>query len=574
MRFLQIALVLGILAISIPASAQNRATASVRPARGHISGVVTTDREGKSPARRAVVTLRGEQTGETVTTTDAEGRFSFDRVAADRFTIIASRPSYISATFGAKKPGGQGVPLVLADGERRNIWLWLAKGAVISGRVIAPDGLPATGVTVAALAPVIANGERVLLASATTPGAVVDDEGRFRIYGLRPGAYVVTVRPASTAIRGFAVGNADDVQRRVVTYSHVFFPGTTDAADARRVQVDIGEEVGGVDIPLRLVPAAGIAGVVRIDGDSPLPTGTRLVLTRAVRGLAPHDGGEVVNVDAAGRFRVPPLAPGRYVIRLVNLTLTPSTAHLGEKPRVYWGRVEVDVNGEDVEDVVLQLHRGLDLPGQLVTEAPADVPPLDLSAFTLSLEGITVDGIRPASPATVRPDAAGRFTLTGVAPGRYRVHASLPPLSGRTFGWFMTSVSFDGAVLNGDILEISETLRAGSLSLKVTTSPSRVLGRLMLDQDVPASGFTIVAFPVEESIWVMQSRNIQHVRPATDGTFTFINLPVGEFYLCALEELTPSDLGDPDFLRGLLPGAVRVTVKEAEGVPLTLKIAR
>jgi hypothetical protein len=572
MHRLRIVVVAFLLGVPASMSAQSQRPAPSSTPTGQISGIVASDKEGKHPVRRAVVTVRGERSGDNIITTDADGRFSFEGLPADRYTITAVRPAYLVASFGAKKPGAQGTPLVLADGDRRDIRLWMARGAVISGRVIAPDGLPAAGVTVSAMAPVIADGQRVLLASATAPGTMVDDEGRFRIYGLRPGHYVVMVRPTSVTARGVAVGAEGN--GRWVNYAHVYFPGTTEVGDARPVHVEAGEEASGIDIRLQLVPAAGISGVVRLDENSALPPGTRLVLTRAVRGLAPYDGGEIVNVDDAGRFRVPPLSPGRYVIRLVNLTLTPPTAHLGEKPRAYWGRVEVDVNGEDVNDVVLQLRRGLDLPGSVIADSAVDAPPFTPSGVTVSLQGITVDGIRPANPATVRPDASGRFTLTGVGPGRYRVSASFPPMSGRTLGWYLRSVSLDGAVLDGDILDVGEYGGSGHLSLRFTTTPTQVNGRLILDRDVPATGFVIVAFAVNETGWVVQSRNIQNVRPATDGTFSFANLPAGEFYLCVLEELSPADLGDPEFLRRLIPEAVRIMVSDAQPGVLTLKVTR
>src|SRR6185503_3849886 len=102
-----------ILALGPASAVQTRGAASVPAATGTISGLVTSDDEGKVPVRRAVITVRGEQSGERITTTDEGGRFLLDDLAADRYSVTASKPAYVVAAFGARKSGGSS-PLVLA----------------------------------------------------------------------------------------------------------------------------------------------------------------------------------------------------------------------------------------------------------------------------------------------------------------------------------------------------------------------------------------------------------------------------------------------------------------------------
>jgi hypothetical protein len=80
----------------------------------------------------------------------------------------------------------------------------------------------------------------------------------------------------------------------------------------------------------------------------------------------------------------------------------------------------------------------------------------------------------------------------------------------------------------------------------------------------PATGFPIVVFSAEPAFWATGSRRVQDIRPSTDGTFVLAGLPPGRYYLCALTDLDRSDLGNPDFLRALVPNAIVVDLSDGQ----------
>src|SRR5262245_57964082 len=363
----------------VPQAPARATPASSTKQTGTISGIVTTDDEGKQPVRRAVISIRGERAGELVTTTDQEGRFQQTDLPADRYTVTASRPAYLSIAYGAKQPGRSGVPLVLAAGAKRSISLVRPRGGAITGTVLGTDGLPAAGVTVTAMRPVIANGDRMLLGSSAVPPAQADDRGRYRIWGLRSDKYVIVAKPPTSMARGMAIGT--DNSERNLTYAPIYFPGTPDVGAAQWVHVTAGQELSGIDLPMQLLPSATISGVLATEDDAPVPAGLRLLVMRVATGLAPYDAGEVVSVGPGGRFEVPSLPAGRYLVRLLPPTPAPGSTPTAPVNGGFWARTEIELDGRPVKDVVVTLRRGLQLRGTVTFESREGLMPPDAGAI-------------------------------------------------------------------------------------------------------------------------------------------------------------------------------------------------
>ena len=123
-------------ALSCVLGAQSREAAPNRVSMtgtASISGRVTgtmADVAGALPSRMAV--------------TDDAGRFTVRNLPAGRFNVSASRPPYLSTSYGAKRlarPGmvSTGTPIALADGQKiADVMIKMAPGAVITGVVRHP----------------------------------------------------------------------------------------------------------------------------------------------------------------------------------------------------------------------------------------------------------------------------------------------------------------------------------------------------------------------------------------------------------------------------------------------------
>ena len=244
----------------------------------------------------------------------------------------------------------------------------------ITGRVVAADGAPVAGLVLTAEArpPAVRPGPPAANVADPPPvppiRARTDTDGRFAIEGLEPGRYDL-----AASRRTVAVAWARDV-----------------AAGAR-------------DVILRLAAPGRLAGTVRERGGAkPVAAFTVVV----VRRLGPIEG-ETATVraffDSRGSYEIDELTAGDY-----HVTVAAHGFAVSERRAV-----TIDA-GARATVADFELGRGARLAGIVIDGATRR--PLEGAA--VSLEGRA--GLTAAVPLTTRAttDAAGRFVLEGLPPGR------------------------------------------------------------------------------------------------------------------------------------------------------------
>ncbi len=283
---------------------------------------MTTDAAPR-PVRRARVELSdtaGSGGGPKVAFTDERGAFAFSNLPAGRFTLAATKPSFVRAAYGAKAPDRPGTPITIAQGQRlTDVVLKLAPGAVITGTVRDELGQPVQGVNMRVMRYRALNGDRVLapVAIDSMPlGASTDDRGIYRLYGLPAGDYYVMASPTPPAEGDVRKTTAADLRSATprpttVVYAPVFYPGTTSEAVAEPVTVRAGEERTGIDLSLQLVRTAHIEGVVTAPPGVP-PSAVNLMMIPADRSTGMMLRLNRATPDADGTFSFDGVPPGQY----------------------------------------------------------------------------------------------------------------------------------------------------------------------------------------------------------------------------------------------------------------------
>ena len=155
------------------------------------------------PQRRAdgsiVTDTRAADALPIATRSDAEGRFALTDLAPGEYAVVARRDGYVQQQFGQVSPNTPGRNLVVAMGAVAGpLEFALVRSAVISGRVVDAEGIPADRVTVRASR---RRGSRGGAPLRPTASATTDDLGEFRIFGLAPGTYVVSAEPVRASRR-------------------------------------------------------------------------------------------------------------------------------------------------------------------------------------------------------------------------------------------------------------------------------------------------------------------------------------------------------------------------------------
>jgi hypothetical protein len=540
-----------------------------------IAGRVVVNDAAAAPIRRAFVELRGGSLpGPLATTTGDDGAFSFDGLAAGRYTLEAWRNNFVRDVYGSRRPGG--TTIVVGDAERESIVVRLTRSAVITGRISGDTGGVGGLPVVAARVETIAGQRRF----GTNAVASSDDRGVYRIYGLAPGEYVVasgpkamnpyrtvtpdeivwaTTRPGAPAPPMGALLNAT---------APVYYPGTFDPAAATSVVIAAGEERTGIDIASMFAPATKIDGVFVGPQGQPILAGEVQISTEA---LSLVQTLRTVRLTPDGRFASTIAAPGRYtlvahgVVRPARDVDSPTLSVPDASGADLWGALEIVAAGQDLTGLVVPMLPGARVFGRVVMDGRPATPE-DVSRVSISIR--SADAAPGAAAGMLRAVTArddGTFAIGGIAPGRARISVS---------GGTVKSISIGSR----DVADVPFDVRPGQtiddVTVMLTERTQELAGRLIDASGRSASEYVIVVFPVDASLWGAAVRRTTHVRPDSSGRFTIATLPEGEYFVCALEDLDPVELQNAALFRELAGASARVTLREGQRSVQDLQIAR
>jgi hypothetical protein len=235
----------------------------------------------------------------------------------------------------------------------------------------------------------------------STNGASVNPDGRFTIANLQPGTYMVVATlmpPPNVASNPSGAPGGSASQPRLTA----------------RATATVGDDMS-IPVTLDLRPGRSVSGQMTIDlSRQPASPPTVTVRMAIAPGEAPSFGGlPTAQVDSSGRFTIPDVPPGRYVL---SASLPVRSARLGgvELLDSY-----LEVSGdEDILGIqVLVSDRSSILSGLITPGGDYDA-----AEYTIIVASSDPDHWRPGSRRiqTARANLAGRYTVS-LPPGSYVV---------------------------------------------------------------------------------------------------------------------------------------------------------
>ena len=507
------------------------------PSAGHaaaLSGrILSADRR---PVRGTSVRIEGGGVDQVVRT-DAAGVFSIIGLPPGHYSIRADVRERMSWHFGQRAPGEAGRPINVTRNQAvQGIDVILPQARAISGVVVDEHGEAVQGAVVQAWQLQYSVGRTVAVEMGNP--RVTDDRGRYRLWGLQPGSYLVSAFLHGVVAAG-ATQNA---------YAKTYFPGT--ALVGAALPIDLREDATA-NIAFAATGLSEVRGVAR-DGDAFLVSGTvRLVENRRAGMVAEP---RVVNLKPDGTFVFPHVPPGQYVLQV-----------RGDGPgrTGLFGSQELLV-GSEPATVTLPTSYGANVQGRILFDGQA--------------EGVRV----PVSIGTVALDDRARDPTTGVVSGSSEFFITNlfghTALSLRTVSdeWFLKSWTIRGT----DVVDTGYDFGTGPDEIDdsqiVLSRSGAMIAGLASDGLKPADDYAVIVFPVSrESRWP-GSRRLRFVRSAFGGEFRVSALPSGDYFVAAVSRMLGSRDGgewqNPDLLVQLEGRAERVTLTEGRTANVSLRL--
>ena len=529
-----------------PALAQTSKTAPTpKQDQCEVAGMVVK-LAGSEPLRKARLSLRSmdDRTHAVAFVTGADGHFEFKGLDPGKYKLTASRLGYVTSEYGQRKPNDPGAILTLRSGQVvKDLLFRLIPAAVISGRIMDEDAEPLPGVNVSALREVYDQGTREL---GTRAVAETNDLGEYRLYGLAPGRYFISV----VYPQWNRLGESDESEESEAStqgYAKMYYPGTLEAAQASVIVVKQGEEIPSVEMLLRQVLVHRIRGHVYNQITHKPGVGTDLILRLKTRGNEWDAGVQQTNVQKQdGTFEISAVVPGSYVL----------TGYWFDEGKTYSTTTPLDVGNADIEGLLVTIAPGVAIRGQIIWEGKASLEKDELSV----IPGLVDSPVFFLSETRVAP--GNFFTLKDLSDGTYRVR-----VTGESKDCYIKEIRYGPSDALDDGFTVASSAPA-NLEITISSRGARIQGTASDSDGLPAAGVWVVLVPsaphrLHHRLYKSQSTD-QY------GRFDLRGIAPGDYKLFTWDEVEEGAWEDADFLKPFEEKGEKVGVQEGDSKSVNL----
>lgn len=498
--------------------------AAPTPQRCGIEGTVVSATTG-APLKKATVTL-GSNKDLTVTTT-AEGKFKFENVEPDDYTIKAERVGYLE---------GPETVLTLKPGENKTDFVVkLTPQGIISGRIVDEDGDPVVGARVAYIRWIAAGEKRFKLEEDSQD---VNGEGGFTLTGLSAGTYYLQALPDRL------LGGKPPSEDFAVT----FYPNSLDLTGAGTLTIVPGGEIRNLEIRMRKSATFRVRGKVSVPQGPGVPSQLSLISQDSAE-MAMGTGKSAA--IEKGEFQFEAVPPGSYILQSSSQVPTGST----EEGTFSWGsahfffRQPIEVSDRDIDDLTVSFTPAIDMAGRFHSDGVT----LSKTPSVMLVPELFPSGRKLKGEA----DSTGAFRIAQLPPDRFEVVVSNLP-----DGAYVKSIRQGAQEVKGPL-----DLTAGGISdpLEITLAPdaAEITGILRDTKGEPVPYWAV-------TLWTSDDQRDKSEITASDGSFTFKNLAPADYRLAGWSNIDSQI--KPAFRKLYESQATAVTVHEGSHETAEVKV--
>ena len=488
---------------------------------GVITGRVSADGRPVAGARVFVYSSAGKIGDTQMIASDGDGVFKATGLSPGAYSVLTLAPGYVA-------PSDSTGPRKHRIGEY--VALNLVKGGVITGRVTDEFGEPVVGVRVAAQKVRTPEGKPDFDSTMMNAASAVretDDRGVYRIFGLEPGVYVVSLNGLSFSGMSFAQSRSEPP---------IYHPSSTRNA-AAEVTVHSGGEAGGVDIRRRAMRGHSISGAVT--GATEGGGFVNAVVVRLTR-AADREPVATAALISEKNFNLRGVEDGEYDLAALRSDgiLEFSTS----VPR------RVVVKGADISGIEVKLLKPGSIEGRVVIE-PSKPSGACKSDDDFSIEEILLNARRDektpslfahlssiaamASVGGATPGDDGAFVLKNIELGRVRIETDLPDEN-----WYVRAITQKSSTApkpvdaSQNAIAVKSGEKVSGLELTIAEGAASLKGKVVpANENVKLSKRIRVHLIPAEVTAANETLRYYEKLANSDGSFDLRNLAPGRYLL-------------------------------------------
>jgi Carboxypeptidase regulatory-like domain len=309
--------------------------------------------------------------------------------------------------------------------------------------------------------------------------ALTDDQGRYKVWGVPKGEYIVRANPPSKD-----KGDGEKSIGYQGSPGATYFPSTLLLQNSPPVVVVPDADTGNVDITLVSRALRSLAGTVRMRGDNRPVTNATVglsvkqitdpTLDTSIAAVDNPVSTYVSSTDNSGRWSISNVPDGSYRLFVQPTQIPQTTTRFVEKEQ------DITVDGADIEDLGIEVSGGARLSGIVTLEGSSAAP----QHITLSANSYT-----PPANAALVLDGPGKFVLTAAPAGEIDVSAFPSPED----KFYVKSIEANGRDLLRNKLNLSDTDEIKDVRIVISASVGVITGRVLSQTgDKPVAGITVM----------------------------------------------------------------------------------
>jgi hypothetical protein len=595
-RLISCAVIVAAIVVGVPVRAQDTTNSAL------IQGLVSRATNGE-PVEGVTVTAVSDSGSTYSIKTDSAGTFNLKGLPAGHYSLSASRSDFLPYDKTTHSTG-----VSVSPGQQlKDLRIRLTPGGSIAGRVLDSNRQPVANAVVMAIRPTFVNGRQVLIPDLAHtanllpigarmiptweyPKTVTDDRGQYRIIGLAPGSYYVSVWSAGAETLDEVTFGGGSNRGLTANQPPIYYPGVVDPGDSVPVRVD-GTERLGIDLELRsaalhqirfqVVPSSAPSEPCRgISGAEEAIVLIRRTPKLDVIQYSSRFGNTVFKKGDDNQWTSPPLPAGSYDVffnpcMFNNLAMVGAlTTHIVDRD-VDAGKLVMPLNAKLSGHVQKE-----DAPSVALEKVQVRLRPLDLRSASVSMSprlfgaprreapipGAPLDlVIRGATLVTRDGTLSNTGTFASASPGLYQID-----IAGLPEEVYVASVKLGGREVRDSGFRVDTDL-PGPIEISLSQQGGVVQGVVKDRLGKPVVDSVVALMPSNREL--IYSNLFREVRTGQDGTFTIRGIPPGDYAIVAVEDLEIGESRSAEFRDEYQTRILKVVIKQGSLETLSLTVA-